>query len=226
MFASPSSSSTYSFDFTLTFTLHTSRRPSLLTLVLTAPLHPSFPPPANSLVNRKMQPRGLLCTFLVALAGAQRYELQAHFPGATFLDNFDFVRASPLPSPTVPCLHTADRSQYTSWDPTYGYVHYVDRLTAESHGMISYTPNTTRWGVETTEILDPSANLGRLSLRLMSKQSWTHGLFVLDLKHMPHNSCGAWPAYWLVGSGVWPSTGECPDVRNQMIDESAGMGWR
>jgi hypothetical protein len=71
-------------------------------------------------------------------------------------------------------------------------VHYVDRATAEQHGMISYTPNTTRWGVESTQVLDPSANLGRLSLRLNSKQSWTHGLFVLDLAHMPHNSCGAW----------------------------------
>lgn len=45
--------------------------------------------------------------------------------------------------------------------------------------MISYSPNSTRWGVESTQMLDPSANLGRLSSRLMSKQSWTHGLFVL-----------------------------------------------
>lgn len=74
--------------------------------------------------------------------------------------------------------------------------------------MISYTANTTRWGVEATQVLDPAANLGRLSLRLTSKQSWTHGLFVVDLQHMPHNACGAWPAYWTVGSGMWPSTGE------------------
>lgn len=74
--------------------------------------------------------------------------------------------------------------------------------------MISYTPNSTRWGVETAQVLDPSANLGRLSLRLQSKQRWTHGLFILDLAHMPHNSCGVWPAWWMLGSGLWPSQGE------------------
>ena len=136
----------------------------------------------------------LLCLFslFAALSSTQSYHLVNSYPGATFLDNFDF---------------------FTSWDPTFGYIHYVDRLTAEQRGMITYTPNTTRWGVESTEVLDPSANLGRLSLRLTSKQSWTHGLFIVDLAHMPHNSCGAWPAYWTVGSGVWPSTGE-PSFRH------------
>ena len=25
---------------------------------------------------------------------------------------------------------------------------------------------------------------------------------------MPHNTCGTWPAWWLLGSGTWPTTGE------------------
>lgn len=74
--------------------------------------------------------------------------------------------------------------------------------------MINYTDTTVSFGVETTQILDPNANLGRLSLRLTTIQHWTHGLFVLDLIHMPQAICGSWPSFWsLGGTGVWPSSG-------------------
>lgn len=55
-----------------------------------------------------------------------------------------------------------------------------------------------------------AANLGRASLRLTSQQSWTHGLFILDLAHMPATACGTWPAFWTLGSGSsnWPAYGE------------------
>lgn len=74
--------------------------------------------------------------------------------------------------------------------------------------MLNSTSNATRWGVDTTQTLSPYANLGRLSIRLTSKQSWTHGLFILDLVHMPVNQCGVWPAFWTVGSAVWPTSGK------------------
>ena len=35
---------------------------------------------------------------------------------------------------------------------------------------------------------------GRDSVRLISKNQYTHGLFVVDLAHMPGNACGMWPA--------------------------------
>lgn len=74
--------------------------------------------------------------------------------------------------------------------------------------MINITDSTTSWGVDTTSVLDPNANLGRLSVRLTSHQSWTHGLFILDLAHMPDATCGVWPSFWtLGGTGVWPSSG-------------------
>ncbi|KAK5139934.1 hypothetical protein LTR32_007114, partial [Rachicladosporium monterosium] len=131
-----------------------------------------------------------IVSFLLAtlsLVHAQQYRLQSAFTGPTFFDNFDF---------------------WTAGDPTFGYVHYIDRATAEQHGMINSTGNTATWGVDTTQILDPMANLGRLSVRLTSVQSWTHGLFILDLAHMPANECGVWPAWWMLGSGTWPANGE------------------
>ncbi|KAK0328260.1 hypothetical protein LTR54_001947 [Friedmanniomyces endolithicus] len=131
-----------------------------------------------------------IVSFLLAtlsLVQAQQYRLQSAFTGPTFFDNFDF---------------------WTAGDPTFGYVHYIDRATAEQHGMINSTGNTATWGVDTTQILDPMANLGRLSVRLTSVQSWTHGLFILDLAHMPANECGVWPAWWMLGSGTWPANGE------------------
>lgn len=80
---------------------------------------------------------------------------------------------------------------YEGFDPTFGYVDYVSLATAEQNGLINLTEvgNTgvARWGVDITSILDPNANLGRMSIRLQSVATYTHGLFVLDVKHLPSN---------------------------------------
>jgi hypothetical protein len=52
-----------------------------------------------------------------------------------------------------------------------------------------------------------SSTAGRNAIRLESKRSYTHGLFVLDLSHIPDNVCGTWPAFWLT-SDNWPKDGE------------------
>lgn len=104
--------------------------------------------------------------------------------------------------------HILEQDFYTSWDPTFGYVHYVDQAVADQHNMINITESSVSWGVDTTQILNPDANLGRLSIRLTTIQSWTHGLFILDLAHMPGNTCGVWPAVWTLGSGIWPTNGK------------------
>lgn len=65
---------------------------------------------------------------------------------------------------------------------------------------------------------------GRDSVRLTSKASYTHGLVIIDLAHMPGSVCGSWPALYvfilsrarfLANSGTswmtgpnWPSNGE------------------
>lgn len=130
---------------------------------------------------------------LIAIVSAQSYTLQRSITGTQFFgDAFDF---------------------YTSYDPTSGYVKYVDLGTAQQYGMIntSYVTETgrARWGVDTTQILDPNANLGRPSIRLHSKERYNHGLFILDIVHMPENQCGVWPAFWSFGtSAVWPNGGK------------------
>lgn len=80
---------------------------------------------------------------------------------------------------------------YEGYDPTFGYVDYVDLATAEQYGLINLTEvanfGVARWGVDTITVLDPNANLGRKSIRLQSVETFTHGLFVLDVKHLPAN---------------------------------------
>ncbi|KAL4898215.1 putative endo-1,3(4)-beta-glucanase [Aspergillus ambiguus] len=117
------------------------------------------------------------------LAHAASYTLEDDFGmGSSFFDKFDF---------------------YTSTDPTHGFVKYVDRTTANTDGLISSTNSSTYMGVDYKN----AATSGRESVRITSKKSYTHGLFVLDLAHMPGGVCGTWPAYWLLGSD-WPSNGE------------------
>lgn len=80
---------------------------------------------------------------------------------------------------------------YEGFDPTFGYVDYVGLADAEQNGLVNITEVTTtgvaRWGVETILKLDPKANLGRKSLRLQSRKTYTHGLFILDVAHLPAN---------------------------------------
>lgn len=102
---------------------------------------------------------------LVAVASAQ-YELQSTFAGETFFDNFNF---------------------YDSWDPTYGFVQYVSKEAAEGFGMINVTDTSASWGVDTTGLFNATAPLGRPSIRITTIESWTHGLFIVDLAHMPAN---------------------------------------
>jgi hypothetical protein len=43
---------------------------------------------------------------------------------------------------------------------------------------------------------------------MISKDAWTHGLFIADIRSVP-TGCALWPALWLVNPGLWPgSTGE------------------
>jgi hypothetical protein len=67
----------------------------------------------------------------------------------------------------------------------------VDQTTAQSNGLINVDNGSVYMGVDHTNIASGS---GRLSVRLTSKKSYNHGLFVLDLTNMPGGICGTWPA--------------------------------
>ncbi len=76
-------------------------------------------------------------------------------------------------------------------DPTNGYVHYVDQGTAQNKGLINTNNNQVYIGVDHTNVASGS---GRDSVRIVSNKSYNHGLFILDLAHMPGGICGTWPA--------------------------------
>lgn len=118
---------------------------------------------------------------------------------------------------------------FTDTDPTEGYTNYVSYDDALSLGLIQDSSNPS-WGVDSVTVLDPSDTTGRSSIRMTSKNTYNHGLFVLDLAHMPDSVCGVWPAFWLANparptlslditdmirvgrtfgqSGTWPLSGE------------------
>ncbi|TGO80180.1 hypothetical protein BELL_0013g00310 [Botrytis elliptica] len=121
-------------------------------------------------------------TFITALTG---YQLEESYSGNTFFDAFDF---------------------FTAPDPTHGFVTYVSENDASQQGLISVRSDGVYMGVDSKTILNPSGP-GRNSVRIESKKSWTHGLFIADLGHMPGGACGTWPAMWTVGNN-WPYNGE------------------
>ncbi|KAG6059736.1 hypothetical protein E4U17_005735 [Claviceps sp. LM77 group G4] len=92
-------------------------------------------------------------------------------------------------------------------DPSHGFVSYQSRPNAEARGLYSVDESTgvVRLGVDHTNVLPLSG--GRPSIRLESKEAYTHGLFVADFLHMPPSQCGLWPAFWSYGPN-WPNDGE------------------
>ncbi|EXJ56597.1 endo-1,3(4)-beta-glucanase [Cladophialophora yegresii CBS 114405] len=120
---------------------------------------------------------------LLVSSSTAGYVLQDDYSADQFFSMFDF---------------------FTDPDPTGGYVQYVDQNTAQQGGLINNNNGAIYMGVEHANVASGS---GRQSVRLTSKKSYTHGLIVLDLAHMPGGICGTWPAFWTVGPN-WPTAGE------------------
>ncbi|KAM0250550.1 hypothetical protein ACHAQJ_008560 [Trichoderma viride] len=120
--------------------------------------------------------------FAAGVANAQ-YSLDVTYDASNFFSSFDF---------------------FTDSDPTHGFVEYVDASTANSLGLAGTSSGGVYMGVDSTT---QSPSNGRKSVRVTSQQSFTHGLFIADIAHMPGSICGAWPAMWMVGPN-WPSAGE------------------
>ncbi|KAJ9634856.1 uncharacterized protein PV06_05774 [Exophiala oligosperma] len=147
----------------------------------------------------------MLSRSLIALAGlislsTAGYVLEDDYSGDQFFSMFDF---------------------FTDRDPTNGYVTYVDQTTAQSNNLISTTNGSIYMGVDHSNV---ASGLGRNSVRLTSTKSYTHGLIILDLNHMPGGVCGTWPAFWTVGAN-WPTTGEIDIIEgvNSQIGNSMAL---
>jgi hypothetical protein len=106
--------------------------------------------------------------------------------------------------------HTANTDIQQGQDPTGGFVEYVPFETAAGSGLIGNNSGMVYVGVDSNNVY-PLDSPGRPSVRLESKQTFTEGLFVLDLTHIP-TGCGIWPAFWTVGLGDWPVDGEIGTV--------------
>ncbi|KAL8958245.1 MAG: hypothetical protein Q9193_004663 [Seirophora villosa] len=94
-------------------------------------------------------------------------------------------------------------------DPTNGFVQYKDLKSAAKSGLIAIEGSgdnaAVYMGVD-HKTKDPA---GRASVRISSKKSFNHGLFIFDIEHNPGSICGTWPAFWLLSdSGKWPMGGE------------------
>ncbi|KAI9676425.1 MAG: hypothetical protein M1817_000582 [Caeruleum heppii] len=112
-----------------------------------------------------------------------RYSLQDTYGGPEFFDDFDY---------------------FTGYDPTGGFVHYVDQPGSVALNLTSATASSAILKVDTTEL---AASTGRKSARVSSKKQYNSGLFIFDILHTPYG-CGTWPALWLVDQVNWPMNGE------------------
>ncbi|KAH7147102.1 glycoside hydrolase family 16 protein [Dactylonectria estremocensis] len=117
------------------------------------------------------------------IAHATIYSLSITYDTTNFFTSFDF---------------------FNEKDPTNGFVEYVGFETAVSEGLAGDRNGAIYMGVNTTTVSPAS---GRKSVRVTSQTSFTHGLFIADIIHMPGSICGVWPAMWLFGPN-WPISGE------------------
>ncbi|KAF1999549.1 glycoside hydrolase family 16 protein [Amniculicola lignicola CBS 123094] len=95
---------------------------------------------------------------------------------------------------------------FSGQDPTGGFVQFTPFEKSAATGLIGNATGQVYLGVDTTNVYPPGGP-GRPSVRLESKLTFSEGLFVLDLSHLPVG-CGTWPAFWTVGLGDWPADGE------------------
>ncbi|KAL7413432.1 concanavalin A-like lectin/glucanase domain-containing protein [Mrakia frigida] len=117
-------------------------------------------------------------------SGAGQWTLKETMIGHNFLDSFNF--------------ETFD-------DPTHGTVDYVGAEEAASMNLTYSTDSTFTLRADSFSVV-PASSRGRKSVRLASKNSYTAGVTIITLSHMP-TGCGTWPAFWTVGSN-WPNNGE------------------
>lgn len=126
-----------------------------------------------------------LLTLLLCAAGIANaaYIIEDTYNETNFFNAFDF---------------------FAEKDPTDGFVRFSSATTANMSALAGYADGAIFLGVDHTT-MNPTG--GRASVRVSSKKSYTHGLFIADLAHMPSSECGLWPAFWTVGPD-WPNSGE------------------
>ncbi|KAK4865011.1 hypothetical protein LT330_001634 [Penicillium expansum] len=113
---------------------------------------------------------------------AAKYTLTNSYDATNFFDGFEFRTGS----------------------GSGGFAQYVDAATAEAKSLAGIRDGKVYLGVDNTT---ENTTGGRQSVRVISKNVWTNGVYIADIAHMPGNACGVWPAYWTSGPD-WPNSGE------------------
>ena len=126
------------------------------------------------------------------------YTLVDNYDPTTFFNNFTFFSGS---------------------DPTNGHVQYANRPEAHTKSLAGSLPNQQDAIYLGVDHASPAPS-GRPSVRVSSNKAYQHGLFAADIAHMPGGICGVWPAFWLLGSGTWPQTGEIDIIEG--VNDQAG----
>eukprot|EP01089_Gocevia_fonbrunei_P014312 TRINITY_DN3896_c0_g1_i1.p1 TRINITY_DN3896_c0_g1~~TRINITY_DN3896_c0_g1_i1.p1 ORF type:complete len:313 (+),score=67.57 TRINITY_DN3896_c0_g1_i1:198-1136(+) len=124
----------------------------------------------------------LLLVLVCATVCYCAYHEVDHFSGNTFFNGWSFFDGD---------------------DPTQGYVNYVNENQAKQDGLIKVDNGKVIISVDTR---GPASGRGRNAVRIQTDKTYTDGLFVMDLDHMPEG-CATWPAWWLCGAN-WPNNGE------------------
>ncbi|PPJ59987.1 hypothetical protein CBER1_02699 [Cercospora berteroae] len=164
----------------------------------------------------------LLVLHLVVAISAVPSTLQTNLSGPTFFDAFDFwTQYDPTYAQSKAGLLYENRADQVA---SFGFVEYIDRGAAQALQMLHVTDGVAYFGADAVQMYDPYANKGRKSLRLSTKQTFNHGLFIIDLSHMPSSVCGIWPAMWMLGNGPlpWPAYGQL-DIVEYTNDASHGL---
>jgi len=87
-------------------------------------------------------------------------------------------------------------------DPTHGDVTYLTRAEAERDHLVGTSGSSGAVFMASTT----GTGARPKSIRLMTKQTYNKGLFILDVAHVPTGP-GTWPAWWMYGPN-WPYNGE------------------
>ncbi|XP_006456982.1 hypothetical protein AGABI2DRAFT_195916 [Agaricus bisporus var. bisporus H97] len=128
----------------------------------------------------------LLLSALWVPALSISYSLRDTVTGSGFFDFFEFQAIS---------------------DPTHGRVNYVDANTARSRGLaVAQSSNSFILRADSNNVLNPGG-AGRDSVRVRSRNTYSHHVAVFDIHHMPEG-CGTWPAVWETQESIWPNGGE------------------
>ncbi|KAF7889742.1 uncharacterized protein EAF02_002157 [Botrytis sinoallii] len=147
------------------------------------------------MIQRIVSTATLALAFIGEVSATNKYTLVDDYAGTNFFDMFDF---------------------YTGADPTTGFVSYTSKEVAGNAN--------SELGVALTKVENGQAYMGvdyvnvvttgRPSVRIQSKETYTHGLIIADLAHMPASVCGTWPAFWTVNTTNYPQYGEIGILEN------------